>query len=150
MKKKKWKKARRLAKLDKRLDWVERVIRLEESPLISQSFQKQLEDDKKYDIEYKEKLEKEHQQEWEHSTAEKQRLLRMVTEKQNFEQQIMKIRKEEFEKLKKERDERLAIKKAKIIEERERRKKEEIERQNELEKQRQIKEEEDRKKKKRN
>jgi len=40
-------KARRLAKLDKRLDWVERVIRLEESPLISQSFQKQLEDDKK-------------------------------------------------------------------------------------------------------
>jgi len=77
-------KARRLAKLDKRLDWVERVIRLEESPLISQSFQKQLEDDKKYDIEYKEKLEKEHQQEWEHSTAEKQRLLRMVTEKTKF------------------------------------------------------------------
>jgi len=115
MKKKKWKKARRLAKLDKRLDWVERVIRLEESPLISQSFQKQLEDDKKYDIEYKEKLETDHQQEWEHATAEKQRLLRMVTEKNNFEEQIMKIRKEEFEKLKKNVMKDLQLKKLKLL-----------------------------------
>jgi len=39
--------ARRLTKLDKHLNWIERVLRLEEAPLIAHAYQKQSEDDKK-------------------------------------------------------------------------------------------------------
>ncbi len=139
-------KARRLAKLEKRFNWIERVIRLEEAPLIAQAHQKQIEEDKKYDVEYKLKMEKEHHLKWEHDLAQKQRLSRMISDKQRFEATIMHARNEEFNKLKKERDEKVAAKRAKILEERERRRKEEAERQSELERQRQQKEEEERKK----
>jgi len=139
-------KVRRLAKLDKKLDWVERIIRIEEAPLVTKSFDKQSEEDKVYEAEHIKKLAQEHLTKWEHDKTEKSRFAIMANDKKSFESEIMTERNKEFEKLKKERDERVAVKRAKIIEEREKRKKDEQERQSELEKERKVKDEEDRKK----
>ncbi|KAJ7534841.1 hypothetical protein O6H91_12G006400 [Diphasiastrum complanatum] len=114
---------RKLQKLAKTLDHLERAKREEERPLIEAAYYKRLEDD---EIFYEQQLQQETEQgRLQHSTdlIEKKRLQKMLEDKFVFQAQVVSRRQGEFERLKREREERIAELRLLRSQERERRRK---------------------------
>ncbi|KAJ7525179.1 hypothetical protein O6H91_17G040200 [Diphasiastrum complanatum] len=114
---------RKLQKLAKTLDHLERAKREEERPLIEADYHKRLEDD---EIFYEQQLQQETEQSrLQHSSdvIEKKRLQKMLEDKMVFQAQVVSRRQGEFERLKREREERIAELRLLRSQERERRRK---------------------------
>ncbi|KAI5067945.1 hypothetical protein GOP47_0016290 [Adiantum capillus-veneris] len=114
---------RKLQKLAKTMDHLERARREEEAPLIDAAFKKRLEDDAIFYEQQQLLAIEQGQQQHVSDLAEKNRLLRMLEDKNMFQAQVVSRRKDEFVKLKTERDERAAQLKLLRKQERERRRK---------------------------
>jgi translation initiation factor 3 subunit A len=138
---------RKLQKLSKTMDHLERAKREEERPLIEEAYRKRLRDDESFYQQQQEQAIEQSKKQHETDVIEKNRLIRMAADKEVFQLQVVSRRKGEFERLKRLREERLAEERAMRSQEREiRRKKEYFKR---LEEQRllKIQEEEEAKKK---
>ncbi|KAL5228760.1 hypothetical protein ABZP36_017025 [Zizania latifolia] len=97
---------KKLQKLAKTMDYLERAKRQEEAPLIEQAFQKRLEEEK---ILHEQEQLREIELSKQHHAGdllEKNRLSRMLDHKNVFQERIVQRREAEFSHLKKERDER--------------------------------------------
>ncbi|CAN6463503.1 unnamed protein product [Victoria cruziana] len=100
---------RKLQKLAKTMDYLERAKREEESPLIEEAYKQCLKDDEIFfERQQKQAIE---QSRLQHAgdLQEKTRLSRMAENKKVFEQELISRRRDEFEQLKRERDERIAM-----------------------------------------
>ncbi|KAG2587284.1 hypothetical protein PVAP13_5NG132100 [Panicum virgatum] len=98
---------KKLQKLAKTMDYLERAKRQEEAPLIEQAFQKRLEEEK---ILHEQEQLREIELSKQHHAGdlqEKNRLSRMLEHKNAFQERIVQRREAEFGRLKKERDERI-------------------------------------------
>ncbi|KAH7416335.1 hypothetical protein KP509_14G086600 [Ceratopteris richardii] len=99
---------RKLQKLAKTMDHLERARREEETPLIDAAFKKRQEDDAVF-FQHQQLLAIDQgRQQHVADLAEKNRLIRMLEDKNQFQEQVMSRRQDEFVKLKRERDERVA------------------------------------------
>ncbi|CAL4951129.1 unnamed protein product [Urochloa decumbens] len=99
---------KKLQKLAKTMDYLERAKRQEEAPLIEQAFQKRLEEEK---ILHEQEQLREIELSKQHHAGdlqEKIRLSRMLEHKNAFQERIVQRREAEFGRLKKERDERIS------------------------------------------
>ncbi|KAG2596009.1 hypothetical protein PVAP13_5KG124800 [Panicum virgatum] len=99
---------KKLQKLAKTMDYLERAKRQEEAPLIEQAFQKRLEEEK---ILHEQEQLREIELSKQHHAGdlqEKNRLSRMLEHKNAFQERIVQRREAEFGRLKKERDERIS------------------------------------------
>ncbi|PUZ57793.1 hypothetical protein GQ55_5G457800 [Panicum hallii var. hallii] len=99
---------KKLQKLAKTMDYLERAKRQEEAPLIDQAFQKRLEEEK---ILHEQEQLREIELSKQHHAGdlqEKNRLSRMLEHKNAFQDRIVQRREAEFGRLKKERDERIS------------------------------------------
>ncbi|KAF0918346.1 hypothetical protein E2562_023517 [Oryza meyeriana var. granulata] len=97
---------KKLQKIAKQMDYLERAKRQEEAPLIEQAFQKRLEVEK---VLHEEEQLREIELSKQHHAGdlqEKNRLSRMLDHKNIFQERIVQRREAEFSRLKKERDER--------------------------------------------
>ncbi|CAO2204881.1 unnamed protein product [Urochloa humidicola] len=98
---------KKLQKLAKTMDYLERAKRQEEAPLIEQAFQKRLEEEK---ILHEQEQLREIELSKQHHAGdlqEKNRLSRMLEHKNAFQERIVQRREAEFGRLKKERDDRV-------------------------------------------
>lgn len=114
---------RKFQKLAKTMDHLERAKREEEAPLISAKYKEHLADDEIFfERQQKQAIEQSREQ---HAAdlVEKNRLIRMLNDKNTFQIQVVSRRQGEFERLKREREERLAELRANRKLERERRRK---------------------------
>ncbi|XP_062191980.1 eukaryotic translation initiation factor 3 subunit A-like [Phragmites australis] len=99
---------KKLQKLAKTMDYLERAKRQEEAPLIEQAFQKRLEEE---NILHEQEQLREIELSKQHHAGdlqEKNRLSRMLEHKNAFQDRIVQRREAEFSRLKKERDERIS------------------------------------------
>ncbi|CAO2174403.1 unnamed protein product [Urochloa humidicola] len=99
---------KKLQKLAKTMDYLERAKRQEEAPLIEHAFQKRLEEEK---ILHEQEQLREIELSKQHHAGdlqEKNRLSRMLEHKNAFQERIVQRREAEFGRLKKERDERIS------------------------------------------
>ncbi|KAG8046166.1 hypothetical protein GUJ93_ZPchr0008g13254 [Zizania palustris] len=98
---------KKLQKLAKTMDYLERAKRQEEAPLIEQAFQKRLEEEKV--LHEQEQLREIELSKQHHAgdLLEKNRLSRMLDHKNVFQERIDQRRESEFSHLKKERDDRI-------------------------------------------
>ncbi|XP_006643712.1 eukaryotic translation initiation factor 3 subunit A [Oryza brachyantha] len=97
---------KKLQKIAKQMDYLERAKREEEAPLIEQAFQKRLEVEK---ILHEQEQLREIELSKQHHAGdlqEKNRLSRMLDHKNVFQERIVQRRESEFSRLKKERDEK--------------------------------------------
>ncbi|CAK9275979.1 unnamed protein product [Sphagnum jensenii] len=123
---------RKLQKLSKTMDHLERAKREEERPLIEEAHQKRLQDDEKFYKDQQEQAIDHSQKQHETDLVEKNRLIHMLEDKNLFQQQAVSRREGEFERLRRLREERLAEERSLRSQEREvRRKKEYYRRQEE-------------------
>ncbi|CAM6120590.1 unnamed protein product [Calypogeia fissa] len=134
---------RKLQKLSKTMDYLERAKREEERPLIEAAYQKRLVDDEVFYAQQQEQMIDQSQKQHAEDLIEKNRLLKMVEDKVVFQAQVVSRRKGEFEKLLREREERLAEMKLSRHLDCERRRKMEYYRQQEEARLLKIKEEEE-------
>ncbi|CAM0944423.1 unnamed protein product [Alopecurus aequalis] len=98
---------KRLQKVAKTMDHLERAKRQEEAPLIEEAFQKRLEEEK---ILHEQEQLREIELSKEHHAGdlqEKNRLSRLLEHKNAFQERIVQCRESEFSSLRKERDERI-------------------------------------------
>ncbi|GJP74898.1 hypothetical protein CLOP_g5423 [Closterium sp. NIES-67] len=99
---------RRLQKLVRTLDHLERARREEEKPLLEAAYQQRLVEERAWfeqqQAEAAEQSKKQHEQD----LAEKIRLSRMLGDKEEFQEQVVGRRRGEFERLKREREEKVA------------------------------------------
>ncbi|CAK9879667.1 unnamed protein product [Sphagnum jensenii] len=123
---------RKLQKLSKTMDHLERAKREEERPLIEEAHQKRLQDDEKFYKDQQEQAIDHSQKQHETDLVEKNRLIHMLEDKNLFQEQVVSRREGEFERLRRLREERLAEERSLRSQEREvRRKKEYYRRQEE-------------------
>lgn len=123
---------RKLQKLAKTMDYLERAKREEERPLIEEAYHKRLQDDERFYQQQQEQAIEQSKKQHETDVVEKHRLERMGEDKEIFQRQVVSRRHGEFERLKRLREERLAEERAIRSHEREiRRKKEYFKRQEE-------------------
>eukprot|EP00252_Welwitschia_mirabilis_P011385 TRINITY_DN2560_c0_g2_i1.p1 TRINITY_DN2560_c0_g2~~TRINITY_DN2560_c0_g2_i1.p1 ORF type:complete len:988 (-),score=247.89 TRINITY_DN2560_c0_g2_i1:58-3021(-) len=134
---------RKLQKLAKTMDYLERARREEEAPLIEAAYQKRLVDDKLFFEQQQQQAIEQSRQQHAADTIEKNRLTRMLNDKAIFQEQVVSRRRGEFERLKREREARLAELRAARKQERERRRKMEYYRRQEEERLKRMKEEEE-------
>ncbi|KAL2628888.1 hypothetical protein R1flu_013574 [Riccia fluitans] len=99
---------RKLQKLAKTMDYLERAKREEERPLIEAAYQRRLADDEVFYAQQQEQATEQSRVQHAEDLIEKNRLLKMVEDKNVFQGQVVSRRQGEFEKLMKEREERLA------------------------------------------
>ena len=98
---------RKLVRLAKSMDHLERAKREEEVPLIEAAYKVKMADDEKYHKEMQQQNAEKHRQAWEVNIEEKKRLAKMNDEKEKFSSAIVARRSEEFEALRVEREERV-------------------------------------------
>ena len=127
---------KKLDKLSKRIDWVERAKLREERPLVKEWYKQQLIEEEELYKQQTIKFVTDHKANWVKEVEEKKRLSRMINDKTSFENEIMNRRKAAFEIIKKERDERIAVKRAKREEEQKKREEDEERRRIEIERNR--------------
>ncbi|XP_037462877.1 eukaryotic translation initiation factor 3 subunit A-like [Triticum dicoccoides] len=99
---------KKLQKLAKKMDHLERAKRQEEAPLIEEAFQKRLEEEK---ILHEQEQLREIELSKQHHTGdlqEKTRLSRLLEHKNAFQERIIQRREAEFSSLRKEREERIS------------------------------------------
>ncbi|VAI69581.1 unnamed protein product [Triticum turgidum subsp. durum] len=99
---------KKLQKLAKKMDHLERAKRQEEAPLIEEAFQKRLEEEK---ILHEQEQLREIELSKQHHTGdlqEKTRLSRLLEHKNAFQERIVQRREAEFSSLRKEREERIS------------------------------------------
>ncbi|KAI3438410.1 hypothetical protein D9Q98_000841 [Chlorella vulgaris] len=109
---------RKLAKLAKQMDHLERARREEEAPLLVQAYEHRIREDEEVFRSEAGAAKLAHRAAWEHDLAEKQRLARVAADRALVAQQIQARRAEEFEALKAARTRALAEKRAARKEER--------------------------------
>jgi len=145
---------RKVIRLAKNMDHLERARREEEVPYLEASYKKQMEEDQILHEELDKEMREKHRAAWDVDVVEKHRLSRMIEDKDSFQASIISRREEEFEELRRMRERRAAEKKAQRKIEREIKRRQEFvrrarqqvdERIVELEEQR-IKEEEEKRK----
>eukprot|EP01018_Ginkgo_biloba_P033791 Gb_03846 [translate_table: standard] len=134
---------RKFQKLVKTLDYLERAKREEERPLIEAAYEKRLEDDEIFFEKMQQQAIEQSRQQHAADLHEKNRLLRMLNDKNVFQSQVVNRRQGEFMRLKREREERLAQLRAVWKQDRERRRKMEYYRRQEEAKLIRLKEEEE-------
>ncbi|XP_031475809.1 eukaryotic translation initiation factor 3 subunit A [Nymphaea colorata] len=100
---------RKLQKLAKTMDYLERAKREEESPLIEEAYKQRLKDDEIFFERQQRQAIEQSRQQHAGDLQEKSRLSRMAENKEIFEQELIARRRDEFEQLKRERDERIAM-----------------------------------------
>jgi len=98
---------RKLQRLSKQMDHLERARREEEVPLLKELYQKKLVDDKAWAEKQEETKKVDHLKQWEQDVQEKERMSKMTDEKKKFMEQVMSRRAEEFARRDEERLERL-------------------------------------------
>ncbi|KAK3246629.1 Eukaryotic translation initiation factor 3 subunit A [Cymbomonas tetramitiformis] len=103
---------RKLLRLGKTMDHLERARREEEVPLIEQLYQTQLVEDEKYFKEQQQMMLEQSKAQYELDFAQKARFVKMQGDKNIFQEQVMSRRTEEFERLNQERLERIEERKA--------------------------------------
>ncbi|BBN07287.1 translation initiation factor 3 subunit A [Marchantia polymorpha subsp. ruderalis] len=99
---------RKLQKLSKTMDHLERAKREEERPLIEAAYQKRLADDEVFYAQQQEQTIEQSRIQHAEDLIEKKRLMKMIDDKNIFQAQVVSRRQGEFEKLMREREERLA------------------------------------------
>jgi translation initiation factor 3 subunit A len=99
---------RKLVRLAKSMDHLERAKREEEVPLIEAAYKVKMTEDEQYHKEMQEQNAEKHRQVWEVNVQEKKRLAKMNTEKDTFASAIVVRRSDEFDALRVEREDRLA------------------------------------------
>ena len=103
---------RKLLKLAKVMDHVERAKREESIPLIEKAYKERSVDDEKFHAEQQVQMAAKHRAKWEADHAEKQRLMRMESSRAEFARAIMLRRADEFAALEEQRAKELvALKK---------------------------------------
>ncbi|KAF6256090.1 eukaryotic translation initiation factor 3a [Scenedesmus sp. NREL 46B-D3] len=103
---------RKLARLAKNMDHLERARREEEAPLLEAAYQARLTDDKTFHEQQQLQQAEAHKLAWEVDIQEKRRLERMTEDKSGFAALIISRRAEEFEGLRKQRERLLAERRA--------------------------------------
>lgn len=98
---------RKLQKLSKTMDHLERAKREEERPLIEEAYRKRLQDDEKFYQEQQEQALEQSKKQHDTDVVEKNRLIRMAEDKEIFEEQVISRRQGEFARLRRLREERL-------------------------------------------
>jgi translation initiation factor 3 subunit A len=98
---------RKLVRLAKSMDHLERAKREEEVPLIEAAYKVKMSEDEKYHMEMQQQNGEKHKAAWEVNIEEKKRLAKMTDEKDQFASAIVSRRSEEFEALRVEREERI-------------------------------------------
>ncbi|KAK9824579.1 hypothetical protein WJX72_011465 [[Myrmecia] bisecta] len=116
---------RKIQKAIRQMDHFERARREDEAPMLLEAYQKKLKTDEVDFAEAQKAAAAAHAKQWEIDVAEKRRLVKMLTHKEQIQGQIHERRKEEFEALQHEREERIAERKAMRRAERDLRRKEE-------------------------
>ncbi|KAL3155895.1 hypothetical protein ABBQ32_012895 [Trebouxia sp. C0010 RCD-2024] len=104
--------AKKMDTLIKRMDHTERARRENEAPLLQEAYAQKVKDDELDFAEQQKQAAIQHRQQWEHDSAEKQRLLKMQEDHHQFQQQIVSRRQGEFEELQRAREEEIAERKA--------------------------------------
>jgi len=110
---------RKMTKMAKQLDHLERARREEEAPYLEEAYKKRTEEDRKLYEEQQQELLAKHRAAWEVDIVEKQRLSIMLGEKEAFQAQIISRREEEFQALQVERERRLEERRRQLKVERE-------------------------------
>jgi translation initiation factor 3 subunit A len=103
---------RKLARLAKTLDHLERARREEEAPFIEEAYRKRMEEDAKLHEEQQRVAAEQHRAAWEVDVVEKRRLSRMREDADAFAAVIVSRRQEEFEELRRARERRVAERRA--------------------------------------
>ncbi|XP_073389708.1 eukaryotic translation initiation factor 3 subunit A isoform X1 [Physcomitrium patens] len=134
---------RKLQKLAKTMDYLERAKREEERPLIEEAYRNRLQDDERFYKQQQEQAIEQSKNQHETDVVEKHRLLRMADDKDVFQRQVVARRQGEFERLQRLREERLAEERAIRSQEREIRRKKEFFRRQEEQRLLRIQEEEE-------
>ncbi len=98
---------RKLNRLAKKMDHLERAKREEEVPLIEAAYKVKMAEDEQHHKEMQQQNAEKHRQSWEVNVEEKKRLSKMASEKDSFAAAIVTRRSEEFEALRIEREERI-------------------------------------------
>ena len=98
---------RKLVRLAKMMDHLERAKREEEVPLIEAAYKVKMTEDEQYHKEMQLQNAEKHRKAWETNVEEKKRLARMADDKESFSSAIISRRSEEFESLRLEREERI-------------------------------------------
>ncbi|CAI5962996.1 unnamed protein product [Closterium sp. NIES-64] len=99
---------RRLQKLVRTLDHLERARREEEKPLLESAYQQRLVEERAWFEQQQAEAAAQSKTQHEQDLAEKIRLSRMLGDKEEFQEQVVGRRRGEFERLKREREEKLA------------------------------------------
>eukprot|EP00899_Mesostigma_viride_P024205 jgi/Mesvir1/496/Mv11365-RA.2 len=99
---------RKLAKLSRTMDYLERARREEERPLLVEEMKKKAAEDAEHHRAQWEVYLVEHHKQYEADHGQKKRLARLEKERLVFQKQVMARRREEFERLQQARAERLA------------------------------------------
>ncbi|CAI7918822.1 unnamed protein product [Closterium sp. NIES-54] len=99
---------RRLQKLVRTLDHLERARREEEKPLLEAAYQQRLVEERAWFEQQQAEAAAQSKTQHEQDLAEKIRLSRMLVDKEEFQEQVVGRRRGEFERLKREREEKLA------------------------------------------
>ena len=98
---------RKLQRLAKSMDHLERAKREEEVPLIEAAYKLKMAEDEQYHTTMQQQNAEKHRQTWETNVEEKKRLAKMAADKEEFGAAIVSRRSEEFEALRLEREERI-------------------------------------------
>ena len=98
---------RKLQRLAKSMDHLERAKREEEVPLIEAAYKLKMAEDEQYHTTMQQQNAEKHRQTWETNVEEKKRLAKMTADKEEFAAAIVSRRSEEFEALRLEREERI-------------------------------------------
>ena len=98
---------RKLVRLAKMMDHLERAKREEEVPLIEAAYKVKMAEDEKFHHEMQQQNAEKHRKAWESNVEEKKRLGKMTDEKESFAKAIIARRSEEFEALHLAREERI-------------------------------------------
>ncbi|CAI5473347.1 unnamed protein product [Closterium sp. Yama58-4] len=99
---------RRLQKLVRTLDHLERARREEEKPLLEAAYQQRLVEERAWFEQQQAEAAAQSKTQHEQDLAEKIRLSRMLGDKEEFQEQVVGRRRGDFERLKREREEKLA------------------------------------------
>ncbi|CAN6481835.1 unnamed protein product [Victoria cruziana] len=100
---------KKLQKIAKTMDYLERAKREEEAPLIEEAYRQRLKDEEIFFERQQKQAIDQSKQQHAGDLQEKSRLSRMKANKDIFEQELISRRQDEFERLKRERDERIAM-----------------------------------------
>ena len=98
---------RKLVRLAKSMDHLERAKREEEVPLIEAAYKEKMVEDEKFHKELQQQNAEKHRKAWETAVEEKKRLSKMTAEKDAFSEAIVSRRSEEFEALRVAREEKI-------------------------------------------